>query len=236
MNIMICADSMNVLLVEDSKQVADVIYEYFEDTDVELDYAATGTLGLQLAQEHRYDCIILDIMLPGIDGITLCKTLRESGNDTPIVMLTARDTQQDTLQGLQTGADDYIIKPFDLELLEARVEAVVRRNNGLGYKKSLIVGELTIDVKSHSVTRNNIEISLNPSGYKILKLLCEKYPNLVTREEIESTLWPDDSPDQDILRKHIYQLRTKVDKPFDYDMVITMPKKGYKLQVNKDVK
>ncbi|WP_286262119.1 response regulator transcription factor [Thalassotalea atypica] len=223
-------EHMNVLLVEDSKQVADVIYEYFEDTEIELDYAATGTRGLTLAQQNSYQCIILDIMLPGIDGLTLCKTLRDAGNNCPIIMLTARDTNQDMLEGLNIGADDYIVKPFDLELLEARITAVVRRSSGLGFKNSLTVGELSIDLKSHCVTRQGKRVSLNPSGFKILKLLCEHHPNLVTREAIESVLWPDELPDQDILRKHIYQLRSKIDKPFDREMIITVPKQGYKIE------
>jgi len=221
--------SMKILLVEDNQQVAEVIFDYFEDTNFELDYAATGTLGLKLAQQQRYHCIILDIMLPGIDGITICKALRQSGYDTPIIMLTARDTNQDMLTGLGIGADDYIVKPFDLELLQARIEAVVRRSTGSGFKKTLTVGEITIELKSHFVSRAGVEISLNPSCFKILKLLCENSPNLVPREDIEAVLWGDEAPDQDVLRKHIYQLRTKVDKPFENDLIITVPKQGYRI-------
>lgn len=143
---------MKILLVEDSKAVAEVVYDYFEGTQFEgvaydFDYAPTGSLGFQLAQENRYDCIILDIMLPGMDGISVCKELRALGNDTPIIMLTARDTNQDMLTGLKTGADDYVVKPFDLELLEARIEAVIRRTKGSGFKTSLTVGDLTMEAK-----------------------------------------------------------------------------------------
>lgn len=222
---------MKILLVEDNKQVAEVIFDYFEDSSIELDYAATGTLGLHLAQQQSYHCIILDIMLPGVDGITICQTLREAGNSSPIIMLTARDTNQDMLKGLQIGADDYIIKPFDLELLEARIEAVVRRSSGSAFKKQLTVGTLTMDLKSHSIKRDNIAINLTPTCFKILKILCENHPNLVSREAIEEVIWPDEAPDQDVLRKHIYHLRSKVDKPFSEDMIITVPKKGYKLDV-----
>ncbi len=220
---------VNILLVEDNKEVAEVIFDYFEDSNIELDYAATGTLGLQLAQQNSYQCLVLDIMLPGIDGISICKQLRELGNDTPIIMLTARDTHQDMLTGLNIGADDYIVKPFDLELLQARLEAVIRRSTGSGFKKQLVVGELNIELKSHFVSRAGLTISLNPSCFKILKLLCENSPNLVTREAIEAVLWGNETPDQDVLRKHIYQLRTKVDKPFNSDMIFTVPKKGYRI-------
>jgi len=217
---------MNILLVEDNKQVAEIIYDYFADSTINLDYAATGTLGLKLALENQYHCIILDIMLPGMDGISICQTLRESGNNSPIIMLTARDTNQDMLKGLQIGADDYIVKPFDLELLEARIEAVVRRSIGSGFKKQLSVGDLSIDLKSHVVMRENTLISLNPTSFKILKLLCENHPNLVSRQTIEEVLWPDDAPDKDVLRKHLYHLRSKVDKPFSKEMIITVPKQG----------
>jgi len=220
---------VNILLVEDNKEVAEVIFDYFEDSNIELDYAATGTLGLQLAQQNSYQCLVLDIMLPGIDGISICKQLRELGNDTPIIMLTARDTHQDMLTGLNIGADDYIVKPFDLELLQARLEAVIRRSTGSGFKKQLVVGELNIELKSHFVSRAGVTISLNPSCFKILKLLCENSPNLVTREAIEAVLWGNETPDQDVLRKHIYQLRTKVDKPFNSDMIFTVPKQGYRI-------
>ena len=109
---------MNILLVEDNRDIAELIFDYFEADGVTLDYAATGKQGLNLALEHDYDCIILDIMLPGIDGLTICQILRETGKNTPIIMLTARDTKEDLLDGLNGGADDYLVKPFALEILE----------------------------------------------------------------------------------------------------------------------
>jgi len=226
---------VRILLVEDSKAVAEVVYEYFEEAKFEgieydLDYAPTGNLGFQLAQENRYDCIILDIMLPGMDGISICKELRALGNDTPIIMLTARDTNKDMLTGLKSGADDYVVKPFDLELLEARIEAVIRRTKGSGFKTTLSVGDLQMNLSSHQVTRFGQNIKLNPSNFKILKLLMEKHPVVATRAEVEHLLWPDEQPDQDILRKHIYQLRSKIDKPFEHEILKTVPKIGYKLE------
>lgn len=221
---------MQILLVEDSKNIAEVIFDYFELKGHEMDYAATGPQGFHLIQQNRYDCIILDIMLPGMDGLTLCSTIREMGNDIPIVMLTARDTNQDMLKGLKIGADDYIVKPFDLELLEARVEAVLRRSSGLGFKTTLSVGEVCIDLNSHQVMREGKEIKVTPSGFKILKLLMEKFPGSVAREEIEDHLWPAQQPDQDVLRKHVYQLRNQLDKPFNKKLIHTIPKVGYRLE------
>jgi len=220
---------MKILLIEDNQQIAEVIFEYFEAIGAEIDYAANGKLGLSLAQQHRFDCIILDLMLPNLDGISICKALRSEGNNTPIIMLTARDTQADELLGLNVGADDYIVKPFDLELLEARIQALLRRRTGAGFKVELSCADLSLNTQTRHVRRNNSEIKLNPSCYKILKLLLEHSPKIVSREEIEQLLWPNDPPDQDILRKHIYQLRTKVDKPFEQDLIKTIPKHGYQL-------
>lgn len=222
---------MKLLLIEDTTEVAQVIYDYFEGSNVELDHAANGTLGLQLALTGDFDCIILDVMLPGIDGITLCDLVRAKGVTTPIIMLTARDTNQDMLTGLRTGADDYIVKPFDLELLEARIEAVLRRSKSGFADGQLVCGSLILNNKTYEVTREGKPISLNNSCFSILKCLMENYPNMVTRQTMEEELWPDDPPDDDVLRKHVYQLRTKLDKPFGFDMLKTVPKKGYKLVV-----
>ncbi len=222
---------MNVLLIEDCQDVAEVIYDYFEESEFDLDHAATGTQGLSLARSHRFDCIILDIMLPGIDGINLCQQLRAEGNNTPIIMLTARDTNEDMLLGLRQGADDYIVKPFNLELLEARIKGLIRRNSGTGFITKLTCGSITIDVNTHQVFRSGEEIKLTPICLKILTLLVKKSPSVVSRNELEALLWPDDLPDQDVLRKHIYQLRNKIDKPFQDNIIDTVPKLGYRLLV-----
>ena len=225
---------MKVLLVEDCQQVAEVIFDYFEETDYELDYAATGTAGLQLAQSHAFNCIVLDIMLPGLDGISLCKQLRAEGNDTPVIMLTARDTDDDMLTGLRTGADDYIVKPFNMALLEARIESLTRRHSGKGFSTQLTCGSIRLDLNTHQVFRDDKAIKLTPVSFKILHLLMVKSPAMVSRQEIEHMLWPDELPDQDILRKHVYQLRNKIDKPFKLNMIQTVHKSGYKLVADSE--
>lgn len=225
---------MKVLLVEDTQAVAEVIFDYFEETDVELDYAANGHLGLALAQQGQFDCIILDIMLPGIDGLSICQTLRKDGNNTPIIMLTARDTNSDMLTGLKQGADDYIVKPFDLELLEARVEAVVRRGSKLGFQQSLSCGPLKVDLGTKQVWRDEQEIKLNFSAFKILLYIMEQHPAVANKQSLEELLWQDDLPDSDLLRKHIYQLRSKVDKPFATELIKTVPKIGYRLAIDNE--
>ena len=228
------SDNLNVLLVEDTKEVTEVIFDYFEGTIVNLDHAGNGVLGLKLAQEQRFDCIILDIMLPGVDGLSICQKLREHGNNTPIIMLTARDTNTDMLIGLRQGADDYIVKPFDLELLEARIQAVVRRNSNLGFNRYMNCGPLKIDVKTKQFWREGTEINLNLSCFKIISYMISQHPEVATRQAIEELLWQDELPDDDVLRKHIYQLRTKVDKPFSMELIKTVPKVGYKLVVSNE--
>ncbi|WP_062268470.1 response regulator transcription factor [Endozoicomonas arenosclerae] len=221
---------MRVLLVEDSREIAGVILDYFESTGHEVDYAADGKNGLSLACENTYDIIILDVMLPGMDGFRVCRELRTSGVSTPVLMLTARDTTDDTLQGFSEGADDYLIKPFDLKILDARVNALVRRSSPSVFKKQLIYGGLSLDVASHSAIREGQPIGLNPTCFKILKILMDKAPEVVTRDELIYAIWRDDPPEGDTLRNHIYQLRTSVDKPFEQALILTVPKVGYRLK------
>lgn len=218
---------MKLLLVEDSKDIADVIFEYFERTGATMDYAANGNQGAVLAEKGSYDCIILDIMLPGMDGLSICQHLREQGNNTPIIILTARDTNEDILSGFNDGADDYVVKPFELEVLEARINAIIRRTAGIGFQKEYICGPLRINVNTRQIFRGNTLLRLNPTCYAILQLLTQKHPLHTTREEIERHIWNDEPPDEDVLRKHIYQLRKVVDKPFEQSIIKTLPKIGY---------
>lgn len=222
---------MNILLVEDNRDIAELIFDYFEADGVTLDYAATGKQGLNLALEHDYDCIILDIMLPGIDGLTICQILRETGKNTPIIMLTARDTKEDLLDGLNGGADDYLVKPFALEILEARVRALIRRADSKRFCKKLSYGPLCIETDTRKVYREKRSLKLNPTCYEILTILAKQYPEPASRAQIERRIWKDESPDDDVLRKHIYQLRNIVDKPFAIPIIKTIPKYGYALDV-----
>ncbi|WP_252178991.1 response regulator transcription factor [Endozoicomonas sp. 4G] len=221
---------MRLLLVEDSREVAGVILDYFENTGHEVDYAADGKGGLNLASENSYDIIILDVMLPGMNGFKVCRALREQGNSTPVLMLTARDTTDDTLQGFSEGADDYLIKPFDLKILDARVQALVRRNSSSAFKKELSYGQLSLDLGSRAAIRDSQSIGLNPTCFKILKILIDKAPEVVTRDELIYAIWKDEPPEGDTLRNHIYQLRASVDKPFEQELIITVPKVGYRLK------
>ncbi|WP_028865894.1 response regulator transcription factor [Psychromonas aquimarina] len=220
---------MKLLLIEDHQDIAGVIFDFFEIKNYTLDYANNGLHGYELASSNHYDLIILDVMLPRMDGFTVCRKLREQGIDTPILMLTARDTREDTLQGFAQGADDYLVKPFDLEILEARIKSLTRRRVGSTASKTLQFGDLILDLNSHIVSRNDCSFSLNPTLFTILKLMMLKAPNVVSRDEVISALWGDDEPEGNVLRSHIYQLRSQIDKPFKHAYINTVPKVGYQL-------
>ncbi|MBT0092261.1 response regulator transcription factor [Vibrio alginolyticus] len=218
-----------VLIVEDNREVAGILFDYFENEKIELDYADNGELGLKLALEIEFDAIILDLMLPRMDGLTVCEKLREAGNETPVLMLTALDSRNDILNGFKYGADDYLTKPFDLDILGARLEALIKRYRRTVTETHLEFGNLHIDQKTHKAYREGIALNLNPTTYSILELLCQRAPDIVTRNEITSMLWQDNEPSNDILRSHIYQLRVQLDKPFATSMLITVPKVGFRL-------
>ncbi|WP_305838423.1 response regulator transcription factor [Photobacterium leiognathi] len=227
---------MKLLLIEDHQDIANIIFDFFEIKGYTLDYANNGLQGYELAKQHHYDLIILDIMLPRMDGYMVCQQLREDGIDTPILMLTARDTREDTLEGFATGADDYLIKPFDLEILEARITALTRRRKGTTATKILQFGDLSLDLKTHIATHENTQISLNPTQFTILKLMLLRAPNILKKQEVMNTLWGDDEPENNVLRSHIYQLRTQIDKCFSHSYIKTIPKVGYQLikQIKED--
>nr|MBP7189157.1 response regulator transcription factor [Thiopseudomonas sp.] len=185
--------------------------------------------GMHLALTQPYDLIVLDIMLPGMDGYQLCQKLRqEADNNTPIIMLTARDALDDRLKGLHAGADDYLVKPFALSELVARIEAVLRRSSGAN-KRVLEVADLRYDLETLEVSRAGQLLKLNPIGLKLLAILMQRSPAVVRREALEEALWGDDIPDSDSLRSHIHQLRQSIDKPFAITLLHTVHGVGFRL-------
>jgi DNA-binding response OmpR family regulator len=224
-----------VLLVEDHKDIAEMVIAYLQSRDYEVDYAADGITGLHLAVTNSYDCIILDLMLPGIDGIDVCQKVRnEARNDTPIIMLTARDTLDDKIAGLDSGADDYLIKPFAIQELEARIRSLIRRHKGDVAKEVLSIGDLSLDTSTLKVTRENQELNLTPIGLKILTVLMRASPAVVSRRDLERKVWGHILPDSDTLRSHLYNLRKVMDKPFKDQLLQTVQASGYKI-VEPDV-
>jgi len=220
----------SLLLIEDHQDIAEMVYAYLEHRGYSLDYAADGVTGLHLAVTNDYDVIILDLMLPGLDGIELCAKLRtEARKDTPVLMLTARDTLHDKVAGLDAGADDYLVKPFEIQELEARIRALLRRRRGQLAPEIMRVADLTLDTGTLRVERGGKTLTLTPIGLKILTVLMRASPRVVSRRELERDVWGDILPDSDTLRSHLYSLRKAIDKPFDRPLLHTLHGSGYRL-------
>jgi DNA-binding response OmpR family regulator len=220
---------MHVLLIEDNLDLSANVGEFLESRGNTVDYARDGVQGLQLASGEGYDAIILDLGLPGLDGISLCRRLRETARrDVPIVMLTARDTEADKLLGFDAGADDYLTKPFSLLELLARLKALVRRASGS--RGVLQVADLTFDLRTLLIRRGERAITLAPTGMRILEQLMRASPGVVTREQIERTVWGDDPPGSDAaLRGHILIIRNAVDSDTEPKLLHTVHGIGYRL-------
>ena len=219
-----------ILIIEDNPDIVANIYAFFEAKGFELDNAHNGLSGLALAANNRYDVILLDVMLPGMDGTKLCKTLREELHDkTPVLMLTARDTILDKVAGFDSGADDYLIKPFSLVELEARIKALIRRHQDEHFQHSIQVGALSLNAAEHSIKRDDKPLKLTPTGFKILQTLMSASPRVVSKNELEEKVWGQDVPSGDALRTHLHSVRAQVDKPYDRSMIVTMAGVGYQI-------
>ena len=223
-------ETKSVLMIEDHADIAEMVGAYLENRDYIVDFAADGITGLHLAVSNQYDAIILDLMLPGMDGLEVCQKIREDAkSDVPIIMLTARDTLDDKITGLDIGADDYLIKPFAIQELEARVRSLIRRYSGDIKKEIITVGELSIDTSTLKVQRGDKELAITPIGLKILSVLMRASPAVVSRRELERQVWGDILPDSDTLRSHLYNLRKIVDKPFEKKILVTVQGNGFKI-------
>ena len=218
-----------MLVIEDNRDIAENIADFFEPQGHLLDFATNGEQGLQMALDGDFDVIVLDLMLPRMDGFTVCRNLRQAHNATPVLMLTARDQLDDKLQGFEEGADDYLVKPFSVKELEARVKALLKRMQQFGQHPQLQVADLVFDSNTQEITRARQSIDLNPTQKKILLYLLQHSPNVVKRGELENLIWGEDPPDNDVLRTHIYSLRTLIDKPFDNPLLHTVHGVGYRL-------
>ena len=221
---------MKILIVEDNADIATNIGLFFENKGHIVDFAYNGRHGLNIALEHRFDLIILDLMLPGMDGITVCQRLKqEQAIGTAILMLTARDTLDDKLVGFEAGADDYLVKPFSLLELEARVNALAKRNDIALPNQVLKVADLELNRAEHTVRRNNQAIHLKPVNFRILEYLLMNHHRVVPQREIIDHVWTDSPPEGDPLRVHIHNIRQQIDKPFDHKLLHTVHGVGYRL-------
>jgi DNA-binding response OmpR family regulator len=220
---------MRILVIEDNPDILANLVDYLGLKGYVVDCAADGLTGLHLAATQHYDLVVLDLMLPGLDGFSLCERLREGDRQAlPVIMLTARDALDDRLRGFRVGADDYLTKPFALSELVARIEAVLKRTQGSG-RRSLRVADLSYDLDTLEVRRGALLLHPGPIGLKLLAVLMQKSPAVVRREALEEALWGDSPPDSDSLRSHIHALRQQIDKPFGQALLHTVHGIGYRL-------
>ena len=219
-----------ILLIEDHHDIAAMVCEHLEFRGYEVDYAADGITGLHLAVTGDFDAIVLDLMLPGMDGLDICRKYRtEAGGRKPILMLTARDTLEDKVAGLDAGADDYLVKPFEMEELDARLRALLRRAGDSVAPQVLRVADLEFDTGTLDVRRGKRPLTLTPIGLKLLETLMKASPRVVSRRNLERGVWGDVVPDSDALRSHLYNLRKVIDKPFDRSLLHNVQGMGYRL-------
>jgi DNA-binding response OmpR family regulator len=183
-----------VLLIEDNRAISEMVGEYLERRGFRVDYASDGAQGYQQAVDESYDAIVLDLMLPRLDGVELCRRLRqEAKKATPVLMLTARDTLDDKVRGLEAGGDDYLVKPFALQELEARLRALIRRDRRQVSTEVLRVADLVLDTATLRVTRAGQDLQLSPIGLRLLAILMRESPRVVSRRDIEREIWADGS-------------------------------------------
>ena len=216
---------MRILVIEDNPDIAANLGDYLEDQGHVVDFAADGVTGLHLAVVHDFDAIVLDLNLPGMDGLEVCRKLRGEGM---AILLTARDSLENKLAGFDSGADDYLIKPFALQEVDVRLNALARRGRG-PQARILNVGELEFNLDTLEVRREGKLLQLNPTALKILQSLMEASPAVVTRQDLETRVWGEELPDSDSLRVHIHGLRAMVDKPFATPMIQTRHGIGYRI-------
>jgi len=226
---------MRVLIAEDERKISAYVKRGLEEQGYAVDAAYTGREALDWAQSAPYDVIVLDIMLPEMDGITACRELRALGNRSPILMLTARDTVDDRVTGLDAGADDYLVKPFALKELLARIRALTRRGADAPKSPVLQIADLTLDTLTRRVKRNNKTIELTAKEYAVLECLLREPERVLTRTQIAEHVWNYDVYNQsNVVDVYIKNLRRKVDDGFEIKLIHTVRGAGYRLSTESD--
>lgn len=225
---------MKLLVVEDNPDIVANLFAFLEPRGYELDVAHNGISGLTMAAQTAYDAVVLDLTLPGLDGLDVARRLRKDfRRATPILILTARDTLEDKVLGFDSGGDDYMVKPFSLVELDVRLKALVRRARGALVPSEIRFADVRFDPRTFEATRAGHRLQLTPTGYKLLAALLRDAPQLLTRDALEQEVWGDERPESDALRTHIHALRLALDKPFERPLLKTLPGIGYRL-VNPD--
>ena len=219
--------SLQALLVEDDLELSATLVELLALEDIDCDHAANGLSGSRLVQTNHYDVLILDVSMPGMDGLTLCQVLRGQGHDTPIIMLTARDTLDDKLAGFNAGTDDYLTKPFQTKELVARIRALANRRSAQA--RVFKIADLAIDYSRKTVSRGDRELSLTPTGWKILEALSRASPDIVSREALVTAVWGQDPPESNSLKVHLHRLRSEVEKLGESKLIHSVVRQGIRL-------
>ena len=222
---------MKILLVEDDKGIAQFVKKGLSENAYSVDVASHGEEGLRLALHKKYDLIILDIMLPKLDGREVLKKIRSMGIQTPVIFLTAKDSERDIVQGLNLGADDYIVKPFSFNELLARIRAILRRGEGVSLPSRWQVSTLILEPEGHHVLREGIKIELTPTEYALLEFFMRHPGQIITRTMISEKIWDyhfDTSTN--VIDVHVSHLRNKIDKDFEHKLLHTVKGVGYVLE------
>jgi two-component system OmpR family response regulator len=223
---------MRVLVVEDDQQIASFVTKGLKQSGFAVDHVSDGEEGLQMAEFNPYDIMVIDIMLPGLDGFSVIERLRSKGNTIPILVLSARGSLDDKLKGFQSGSDDYLTKPFSFSELQARLQALLRRTTRGQIKNVLEIGDLKMDLLSRKVSRGEREIELQPREFTLLEYLMRNSGNVVSKTMILEHVWDYHfDPQTNVVDVLVHRLRTKIDKDFQIKLLHTIRGVGYVLKV-----
>ncbi len=217
--------TLDVLLVEDDLDLAATVVDYLELESIQCDHAANGIAGLNLIEENNYQVVILDINLPKLDGFSVCERLRNAGDSVPVLMLTAKDTLDDKLTGFRVGTDDYLVKPFELSELVARVKALSGRKSSRA--NQIAVADVTLNLNSKLAKRGDRQLRLSPTCLSLLQTLMQASPNPVSRQSLVERVWGHDAPDSNSLKVHIFNLRKELEHQHETKLIHTRPGFGF---------
>jgi two-component system OmpR family response regulator len=222
---------MRILIIEDDREAASYLVKAFMESGHVADHAADGGEGLAMGQRGRYDVLVVDRMLPTLDGLTLIGRLRQAGVDTPVLILSALGEVDDRIKGLRAGGDDYLAKPYSFAELLARIEVLVRRRAGKAEETVYRVGDLELDRLSHTVRRGGTELDLQPREFRLLEFLMKNAGQVVTRTMLLESVWDYHfDPGTNVIDVHVSRLRSKLDKGFDKPLLHTVRGAGYMIR------